>query len=333
MVCAARGRGKAGTRLSEAKGGSSGGGSRGETASSTVTPNREQGRRRLLAFAALWLFLAGLLTALSFVVVVLIATGVMVLLAIVAGGVWLLTRDRTTQVVRSAFGSVGLVARVSVESIGRASRSVWTRVQELGMRERARRAGIKARAMATEAPDRTHALLTHSSQGYAKAVYRSTALTSRALETGSRLASSVSNGKLPPLAQRRRALRLNERGARLRRRGNHEQAAAQHRVALEIARGLGDQQAEAMTLNNLALALAQGGAEEAAVQQLEQALTLLRQLGDEEHEGQVIANLGLMHRRQGRIEEAVNLLNAALDKLSPESPAYRQIEEQIRRAS
>jgi hypothetical protein len=332
MVCAARGRGKAGTRLSEAKGGSSGGGSRGETASSTVTPNREQGRRRLLAFAALWLFLAGLLTALSFVVVVLIATGVMALLAIVAGGVWLLTRDRTTQVVR-AFGSVGLVARVSVESIGRASRSVWTRVQELGMRERARRAGIKARAMATEAPDRTHALLTHSGQGYAKAVYRSTALTSRVLETGSRVVSSVSNGKLPPLAQRRRALRLNERGARLRRRGNHEQAAAQHRVALEIARGLGDQQAEAMTLNNLALALAQGGAEEAAVQQLEQALTLLRQLGDEEHEGQVIANLGLMHRRQGRIEEAVTLLNAALEKLSPESPAYRQIEEQIRRAS
>jgi tetratricopeptide (TPR) repeat protein len=104
-------------------------------------------------------------------------------------------------------------------------------------------------------------------------------------------------------------------------------------VALAILRDLGDHQAEAMTLNNLALALAQGGAEEAAVQHLEQALALLRQLGDEEHEGQVIANLGLVHRRQGRIDEAVSLLNAALEKLSPESPAYRQIEEQIRRAS
>jgi tetratricopeptide (TPR) repeat protein len=332
MVCAARCRGKAGRRLGEAKGSSSGGGSRGETASSTVTADREQGRRRLLAFAALWLFLAGLLTALSFVVVVLVATAVLVLIAIVAGGVWLLSRAPVRHAARTAFVSVDQALAAAVEAIGRSLRSLWTRAHQLGVRERARRARSRARAMATDAPDRTHALVTRSGQGYARAVYRSTALTSRLVDAGGRLVSSLDQS-MPTVRRRRRALRLNERGAQLRRSGNHEQAAAQHRVALAILRDLGDHQGEAMTLNNLALALAQGGAEEAAVQHLEQALALLRQLGDEEHEGQVIANLGLVHRRQGRIDEAVALLNAALEKLSPESPAYRQIEEQIRRAS
>jgi hypothetical protein len=47
----------------------------------------------------------------------------------------------------------------------------------------------------------------------------------------------------------------------------------------------------------------------------------------------VIANLGFVRRRQGRDDDARSLLNAALDKLPPESSAYRQVEEQLRRAS
>lgn len=297
-----------------------------------MTADREQGRRRLLAFVALWLFLAGLLTALSFVVIVLVATAVLVLVAIVVGGVWLLSREPVRQAARTAFVAVDQALEAALKAAGRAAQGLWTRIHQLGVRERARRARTGARAMATEAPDRTHALVKRSGQGYARAVYRSTALTSRLFDAGGRLASTLDQS-VPAFGRRRRALRLNERGAQLRRSGNPEQAAAQHRVALAILRDLGDHQAEAMTLNNLALALAQGGAEEAAVQHLEQALALLRQLGDEEHEGQVIANLGLVHRRQGRIDEAITLLNAALEKLSPESPAYRQIEEQIRRAS
>ena len=305
-----------------------------------MTADQHQGRRRLLAFAALWLFLAGLLTALSLVAVVLVATGVMLLVAVVVGAFWLVNRDAVWRAVsvsldsigRAAWaflGSVGRALQASVKAIGRASRSVWARMHELGVRERARRARMKARTMATEAPDRTHALLTQSGQGYAKVVYRSTAVTSRFFQAGSRLVNQTA----PSLRQRRRALKLNERGARLRRRGSAEESVAKHRAALAIARELGDREAEALTLNNLALALAQGGDEDAALQHFEQALNVLRQLGDEEREGQVIANLSLVHRRQGRSEEAVNLLNAALDKLSPESPAYRQIEEQLRRAS
>jgi tetratricopeptide (TPR) repeat protein len=88
-----------------------------------------------------------------------------------------------------------------------------------------------------------------------------------------------------------------------------------------------------MTLNNLGLALANTGAEQAAVQYLEQAVDVLRELGDEEHEGQAIANLGLVYRRQGQGDEAAILFQEALEKLPPASPAYRQVEEELRRAS
>jgi tetratricopeptide (TPR) repeat protein len=133
---------------------------------------------------------------------------------------------------------------------------------------------------------------------------------------------------------RRQARRLNTLGAQLRRDRDYEGAAEQHREALTIVRDLGDVHAEAMTLNNLALALVHtDGGVPAAIKDFEQALELLRGLGDEAHEGQVIANLASVRRRQGRDEDAEDLLNEALDKLPPESEAYRQVEEQLRRAS
>jgi tetratricopeptide (TPR) repeat protein len=133
---------------------------------------------------------------------------------------------------------------------------------------------------------------------------------------------------------RRKARRLNTLGAQFRREGAYEQAAEQHRAALAIVRELGDKQAEAMTLNNLALALVHtDGGVPSAMEGFEQALSLLRGLRDEVHEGQVIANIASVRRRQGRDEDADDLLNAALDKLPPGSEAYRQVEEQLRRAS
>jgi tetratricopeptide (TPR) repeat protein len=129
------------------------------------------------------------------------------------------------------------------------------------------------------------------------------------------------------------ARRLNELGAQLRRDGEYDRAAEQHRAALAIVHDLDDRRTEALTLNNLALALVHTGSVSVAVEHFEQALVLLRELGDERHEGQVIANLGFVRRRQGRDDDARSLLNAALDKLPPESSAYRQVEEQLRRAS
>jgi tetratricopeptide (TPR) repeat protein len=131
----------------------------------------------------------------------------------------------------------------------------------------------------------------------------------------------------------RQARRLNELGAQLRREGDPEQAAEQHRAALAIVRELGDRRSEALTLNNLALALVHTGTVSVAVQHFEQALALFRELGDDALEGQVIANLGGVRRRQGRDEDAESLLNEALQKLPPESRAYSQVEAQLRRAS
>ena len=284
-----------------------------------MTAHQEQRRRRLLALTGLWLFLAGLLTALSFVVVAFVLSAAFLLVALAAGGLRLLSRLPIRPGLRTAVGK-------TEQALG----NLGTRLHDLHVRQharragiRARRAGIRAREVATAAPGRTQLLVERGGQAYAVAVYRSTPHVARALHAGSRLI----------MGRRRQALRLNERGAQLRRRGNAEEAAEQHRVALEIVRELGDPHAEALTLNSLALALAQGGADAAAVQHFEQALTVLRELGDEEHEGQVIANLGFVHRRQGRSEEAVSLLNSALDKLPPESPAYRHVEAQLRRAS
>jgi tetratricopeptide (TPR) repeat protein len=130
----------------------------------------------------------------------------------------------------------------------------------------------------------------------------------------------------------RRAAWLNERGRRLRREGDPSQAAAQHRAALAIVKDLGDRRSEALTRNQLGLALARCGVEDAAVEQLGHALLILRALGDEEHEAGVIANLGFVERRRGRSEEAVVLLHEALDKLPPESPAYRRVEAVLARA-
>jgi tetratricopeptide (TPR) repeat protein len=196
-----------------------------------------------------------------------------------------------------------------------------------------RRVGTRARNVGTAAPGRARVLLIRGGQVYALAVYRSLAVMAPALRAGGRLVPSLSGPWERPLGRQRQALRLNERGAQLRRRGDPEQAVEQHRVALAIVRDLGDQHAEALTLNNLGLALAQEGADASAVRHLEQAVTVLRELGDEEHEGQVIANLGFVHGRQGHSEEAETLLHEALDKLPPESSAYRQVEEQLNRAS
>jgi tetratricopeptide (TPR) repeat protein len=145
-------------------------------------------------------------------------------------------------------------------------------------------------------------------------------------------ASEVRQRAPAPARLQRQALRLNELGAQLRREGNHALAAEQHRAALAIVRELGDRRAEALTLNNLALALVHTGGVAVAVRHFEEALVVFRELGDEEHEGRVTANLGFVRRRQGRQEDADDLLHAALDKLAPESSAYRQVEAQLRRA-
>jgi tetratricopeptide (TPR) repeat protein len=286
-----------------------------------VIEDHERLALRLLAFGGLWLLLSGLLLVLSFVVVALVAFAALFSVVIAIGAVLAVRRLELEERLWTLLAS----ATEAGQWVGRRLRKlgVQRRVRRLGTRARRTAAGVpvranaRARRTAARVPARTSALLARALQTYAIAIYRVRTQTARRIHAG----------------RRSQALQLNELGAELRRRGAPEEAAEQHRVALEIARDLGDDQAEALTLNSLALALAQGGAEAEAVEHLEQARVVLRELGDEKHEAQVIANLGIVYRRQGNSEEAVSLLHEALHKLAPGSWAYRQVEEELSRAS
>jgi tetratricopeptide (TPR) repeat protein len=286
-----------------------------------MTENQERRYHRLLALTGLGFFLGGLLLALSFVTAGLALFAALLVVNLAVGGLLVLRRVR----IGAGLGRLPVSAARAVEGLGR-------RPANLDVRRRAVRLGTRARETSASAPDRANALLARALRSYALAANRLSVRTGKLLGAASRPANSLARARARP-QRGRQALRLNERGAHLRRSGDHERAIEQHMVALAIVRDLGDEQAEALTLNNLALALAQGGAEAEAVQHLEQALTVLRELGDEKHEARVMANLGMVHRRQGHSEEAVNLLHEALVRLPPESPAYRQIEAELRRAS
>jgi tetratricopeptide (TPR) repeat protein len=112
--------------------------------------------------------------------------------------------------------------------------------------------------------------------------------------------------------------RLNARGVELRRQGDPAGAVEAHRAALEIAHEAGDPSAQAMTLNNLGLALAHTGDERAAIDHFDASVAILREIDDAHHEGR---------------EQAVYCLEAALDRLQPDSRAFRHVQEQLRRAS
>jgi tetratricopeptide (TPR) repeat protein len=260
------------------------------------------------------------------------AVGVLSARAGLAGWRGLRALEVPRRAARLAGGAWSVTAAVGALS-ARAGLAGWRRLRALGVRQRATRLGSGARTRAARTPDQATVLVARGVRGYAIAAYRLQRWTAHALNAGAQRTTTLRlPGRRPPEVSRQ-ARRLNALGTQLRRQGDHEQAAEQHLVALEIVRDLGDEQAEAMTLNNLALALAHAGDEAKAVEHLEHARDVLHELGDEEHEAQVIANLGIVHRRQGRADVAETLLHEALQKLPPESIAYRQVEKELLRAS
>jgi len=294
---------------------SSGGGSHAQIASSAVTEDRQRLHRRVVAAVALALLFAGLLMALSLVLVGLAILALTVVVLLGAGTVSLVRRVDTRPALEFMATSTATASRAGRRRGARLRG--WTagaprRTRGVTKRAFDRTAGI--RGWTAGAPRRTRGFATGAFDRSVSGMYR------------------VGLIKRQSLDPRERAHALNQRGARLRREGNAEEAAEQHRAALDIVRDLGDQRAEALTLNNLGLALAHTGAERAALEYLEQAVGVLRELGDEEHEGQAIANLGLVYRRWGQGDEAATLFQEALEKLPPASPAYRQVEEELRRA-
>jgi tetratricopeptide (TPR) repeat protein len=156
---------------------------------------------------------------------------------------------------------------------------------------------------------------------------------SRAQAAASRYVASAAQAwpTRTPAIREREAVRANADGIRLRHECAYLEVAEQHRIALALFRDLGDRRSEALTLNNLALALDRAD-DPAALDLFEEAASILGQLGEEEHEGKVIANLGLAFRRRGRDEQSAEVLDVALEKLDPNSQAYRKVE-RLRRAS
>jgi tetratricopeptide (TPR) repeat protein len=280
--------------------------------------DREQLRRRALAFAGIWFLVAGMLAALGVPIVLLASLAVVLVGGVLVAGLWLIRRYELGRAIRVAKPSIARASGKLRPSIGRASGKVRPSIEQ---------ASGKLRPSIEQASRRLRSSLDELDAGQ-----RLGRLANGAAQQA-RHALEV-RPRQPAVADPRdRARQLNEVGAQLRRDGEYVRAAEQHRAALAIVRDLDDRRAEALTLNNLALALVHTGSVSVAVEHFEQALVLLRELGDERHEGQVIANLGFVRRRQGRDEDARSLLNAALDKLPPESSAYRQVEEQLRRAS
>jgi tetratricopeptide (TPR) repeat protein len=261
----------------------------------------------VLVFAGMWLLIGGLLAALSLVVVVFVASFLLLVGSLAVLAYRRLPRPNVVRALRTSAHATAVSARATAST----ARAARRRVPRPHVREHARELGARAKSRTAAAPDAA----TRAARGSLDAMYR----------LGVLKVQSVDPSQL--------ALELNERGAQLRRDGAPEQAAEQHRAALALVRDIGDQHAEALTLNNLGLALAHIGAEEAAVEHLEQAVDVLRELGDEEYEARVIANLGLVYRRQGHEDEAASLFTTALEMLPPESPAYRQVEQELSRAS
>ncbi len=264
----------------------------------------------------MWLLLGGLLTALGLVVVVFAASALLLVASLAVIGIGQLRRLQLRKGVRAATQRTASTLHVARERAPRPrAPQLHAREHARKLRAQARTVRAQARTAAAATPRRTEDLATRAFEGYVRTMYRLKLL------------------RLHSIDPSERAQQLNAVGAQLRRDGEPEQAAERHRAALAIVRDLGDSHAEALTLNNLGLALAHGGAEDAALQHLEEARDVLRDLGDAEYEARVIANLGLVHRRQGHDEEAASLLHEALGKLPPESPAYRQVEEELLRAS
>jgi tetratricopeptide (TPR) repeat protein len=291
--------------------------------------DREQLRRRVLAFAGIWFLFAGMLAALGFPILLLASLAALLIGGVVVAGLWLVRRYELGRAIQLARPSIERASGKLRPSIERASGKVGPSIERASgnLRPSIERASGKVGPSIERASRKLR-----SSIDELDAPQRLGRLANGAAQQA-RQALEVRPRKPAAPDPSRRARRLNELGAQLRREGEYERAAEQHRAALAIVRELDDPRTEALTLNNLALALVHTGSVSVAVEHFEQALGLLRELGDERHEGQVIANLGFVRRRQGRDEDARNLLTAALDKLPPESSAYRQVEEQLRRAS
>ena len=287
------------------------------------SPEGRLARRRVAATTAMATAVAVLLALVGLLAIVLVVAAVVTSLAAVVIAALLVRRYGARFV-----GLRGAVSRGTTVSAA-AGRSVAS-----GLLRGSSRAGLSARRniecrvpQVRDSYSRVQAVAgRHLATATGKAQHHArSAATSLAASAGSAWPTRT------PGVRQRDAVRANAAGVQLRRQGACNEAAEQHRLALAVFRDLGDRRSEALTLNNLALALDRAD-DPAALELFEQAATILGELGEEQHEGKVIANLGMAFRRRGREDQSAEVLEVALEKLDPDSQAYRTVE-RLRRAS
>lgn len=294
-------------------------------------------RNRCGSVAAAALLLVGVSVALGYGGLVLAVLGALLIVAaLVAGAVLLHERQAWTWLKAYADCSIRIVRAVAAAGRERAASvdfsARWARVRQPtpdGAWPLRAEAAIAAASPAQE-PGRVRpaARIGRLLHGLERLIGGAVA---QARAGSARELRQAESGQLAD--RNREALSCNALGVQLRRVGDPVQAVEQHRAAERLFAQVGNRRGEALAANNLALALADAGDHEAALTQFERARTLLHALGDGEREGKVIANIGFTKQRAGQDDEADELLRAALEKLEPESPAYRLVERQLRRAS
>ena len=246
---------------------------------------------------------------------------------------------------------VGLVAAVLVVAVlglegRRLARGARSWAQRAGLRTSAAAGAVSARTGAVDWAG-LRARARRQADGIARAGRRGAVAARSGAAAGSRrvvaaggaaaatLEAQAREIRLPQVTRpqgRHEALKLNERAAAARQRGDDEEALALGEQALEIVRALGDRHGEALTLNGIGLTQARSGDEAGAVDSYEAAVAILTELGDSHGAGRVLANLGALHRSQGHDEQAQAYLHDALERLEPGTPEHDRTAQQLRLA-
>jgi len=233
----------------------------------------EQLRRRVLAFSGLWFLFGGFLAALGFAAVLLVTFALLLLGGVMAGGLWLLRRDRTQQ---------GL--RIALRSIKRPFPHARARVHDFAFQERLQGLATRGRKMARVASHRARLFLAHSGREPGPPDRQQEAL--RLNELGAQLRRQ---GKHELAAQQHRAalaivrslgdrhdeaLTLNNLALALAHAG--DATALQHfEQSLVVLRELGDEEHEGRVIANLGFVHRRLGRNEEAENLLRAALDKL----------------------------------------------------------
>jgi tetratricopeptide (TPR) repeat protein len=94
--------------------------------------------------------------------------------------------------------------------------------------------------------------------------------------------------------------------------GQYQQARAYDEQGLAIRRELGDRRGQANSLNSLGLIAQSQGRYEEALAYLRESLAVFGELGDRRGQANNLVNLGDLYRRQGRFEEALTCQHQSL---------------------